>query len=1287
MAIPFLNGIDVTGTVDLSNLTIDGAQGTDGQVLTSTGSGIAWEDVAGGSASLSGGEANKVAVWSATDTLTHNDNFHFDTTNVRLGIGTQSPSHKLHVHSGADNDYIARFEGSTNNGAGVWTGIGIGGESNNTKSAIIFEDIGVNYSRGKLHLAVNNEQNQNNATKADAKLTVNNDGNVGIGETDPNRPLVVSETRYGSTASDAYTAVIKSVQTSGASPNPGTGGLKVQYTSSSSNVHAFGLVAGSSSSDFLTTGPMHWYTNSDLDTVSATGFAMTIDTSQRVGIGLTNPSAKLEVAGTDGNFKTTGHQIFLTKNGLNEIYAQSGASPALSSLAFGTNSAERMRISSTGQVGIATTNPLHSLQVGNATGTRSIQVSSASESALYLTTPNSTAQSVIGFGANQFATINTRGRILYQSSTTPAANYMQFNVAFNEIMRLTNSNVGIGTTNPSEKLHVSGNILATSFKKSGGTSSQFLKADGSVDSNTYLTAHPNISGATSQNNTGNGFIQDLTFDSNGHVTGVVSASVSGFASSSHTHAASDITSGTLAAARLPEFIEEKYIFTSNDSNAVYMPMVKGGMYATSSSSITGQILIKVPSYKSNMMMQFYVDIYDYETGESLTFKISGYNNNDTNATWYNCSVVNLSDDTDRDYTVRFGADTSLPPFQYVTIGETNSVWSYPQINVRDFYGGYATSEGDAQGSFDVSFVTTTPGSVSRTHTGNFVAGDYNNLKNTPTIPTNNNQLTNGAGYITSSGVAAKIKAGGTGPSTENLNTVADSVSTGQLEYRGFNASSTNKPATSDNANGVITVGQHSGNYSAQLAFSSNGNVYWRDNPAGNHGSWRKMWDEGNDGSGTGLDADLLDGFQTTSGANRWGVVPTISGSGVLEAGKYIDFHESDTANVDYNYRITSASGKLHFSGDIEVDGGDIYINDTNTRITEGVTNSLRAQTNSGYIDIGPQNTSHCHIRTDRSNFYFDKELQVNTGVVRSYDEDLNLNRAGSTTARLRITSGTTISDQNLTVDAGTSTTLSVKCNDSGVALIRANGDNQGTGALEVGQSDSYGGGISYNGDNSPAFASGESADHITFYRMSGGNRTEVFSYPYSGNTVTFNGAIKIGGTGSANELDDYEEGTYNIRFYHSGTNYTFNSSNFGTISNNSKYVKVGRMVTIYLRVEFDQHPSAWASSSSSIYLNNLPFTPVAGTIQGGCAFDWLWATDVPLYSSSNSYARPNDYGAEELRQHHQNTNGLVYFHKATISYGYYTGYSTGSMSANDFPSGNPGGVNYLMGSFTYYTND
>ncbi|MBU3964744.1 tail fiber domain-containing protein [Patescibacteria group bacterium] len=57
--------------------------------------------------------------------------------------------------------------------------------------------------------------------------------------------------------------------------------------------------------------------------------------------------------------------------------------------------------------------------------------------------------------------------------------------------------------------------------------------------------------------------------------------------------------------------------------------------------------------------------------------------------------------------------------------------------------------------------------------------------------------------------------------------------------------------------------------------------------------------------------------------------------------------------------------------------GQIAINDNNTRIYEGGGNAVRIQTNSGYIDIGPQNTSYAHIYTDRtSGFYFNEELRA-----------------------------------------------------------------------------------------------------------------------------------------------------------------------------------------------------------------------------------------------------------------------------------------------------------------------
>jgi hypothetical protein len=69
-------------------------------------------------------------------------------------------------------------------------------------------------------------------------------------------------------------------------------------------------------------------------------------------------------------------------------------------------------------------------------------------------------------------------------------------------------------------------LVATSFIKQSN-SGGFLKANGTEDTNTYLTAHPTISGTrTNQDNSGNSFIQDITFDTNGHVLTVSSASAS-----------------------------------------------------------------------------------------------------------------------------------------------------------------------------------------------------------------------------------------------------------------------------------------------------------------------------------------------------------------------------------------------------------------------------------------------------------------------------------------------------------------------------------------------------------------------------------------------------------------------------------------------------------------------------------------------------------------------------------------------------------------------------------------
>lgn len=63
----------------------------------------------------------------------------------------------------------------------------------------------------------------------------------------------------------------------------------------------------------------------------------------------------------------------------------------------------------------------------------------------------------------------------------------------------------------------------------------------------------------------------------------------------------------------------------------------------------------------------------------------------------------------------------------------------------------------------------------------------------------------------------------------------------------------------------------------------------------------KVWHAGNDGSGSGLDADLLDGKHLNQG--QWNSICYIGGDGVLEIGKCIDFHEEPGMITDFSCRI------------------------------------------------------------------------------------------------------------------------------------------------------------------------------------------------------------------------------------------------------------------------------------------------------------------------------------------------------------------------------------------------
>jgi hypothetical protein len=81
-----------------------------------------------------------------------------------------------------------------------------------------------------------------------------------------------------------------------------------------------------------------------------------------------------------------------------------------------------------------------------------------------------------------------------------------------------------------------------------------------------------------------------------------------------------------------------------------------------------------------------------------------------------------------------------------------------------------------------------------------------------------------------------------------------------------------------------------------------------------------------------INADTLGTYPMTAGGNRWGVIPAIGADGVMEAGKYIDFHDTDADAGDYSVRLTTSSGAIDCSGTFSAtalscaDGNGVFVN-------------------------------------------------------------------------------------------------------------------------------------------------------------------------------------------------------------------------------------------------------------------------------------------------------------------------------------------------------------------------
>ena len=87
-------------------------------------------------------------------------------------------------------------------------------------------------------------------------------------------------------------------------------------------------------------------------------------------------------------------------------------------------------------------------------------------------------------------------------------------------------------------------------------------------------------------------------------------------------------------------------------------------------------------------------------------------------------------------------------------------------------------------------------------------------------------------------------------------------------------------------------------------------------------------------------------------------------------------------------------------------------------------------------------------------------------------------------------------------------------------------------------------------------------------------------------TIVASAGVAVGGTGAANTLDDFEEGTFSATM-----SFTNANGSHAFSRNVCSYVKVGRMVHLQMFVEL----SSKSGASGNARLSNLPFVPQSTT--------------------------------------------------------------------------------------------
>ena len=353
------------------------------------------------------------AITGTGDMTIDTNTLHVDSSNNRVGIGTTSPDQKFHVHKGSagsatsDTNSVLTLENSTHC---ILQMLSPAANSNR----IMFGDPDdpdtgeINYDHSINALIIK--------TAASERLRINSTGKVGIGISDPDSIFEVV-----STATDGINAHI-----GGTKNNDNQAAVRRIQFGTTNFRNYLQSQQGSGGNNF----------SSDNDLLlnpsgGNVGIGTTV-TNERLNIH-TASSLKAQMQFTNTTTGTgSGDGFVLGITGGEEVVF---ANQENTDMSFTTNNNERMRINSSGNVGIGTTTVDRKLHVKSAGLIAKLESTSANSLLMFATPTNESANTIPNIGADDNDFAITTGNI--------------------ERLRVDSSgNVGIGTTSPSNKLEI-----------------------------------------------------------------------------------------------------------------------------------------------------------------------------------------------------------------------------------------------------------------------------------------------------------------------------------------------------------------------------------------------------------------------------------------------------------------------------------------------------------------------------------------------------------------------------------------------------------------------------------------------------------------------------------------------------------------------------------------------------------------------------------------------------------------------------------------------------------------